>query len=199
MLLVVAVFVSVRTEVSIAQLMRDTASFAGLPPYTGALSTLGFLLWCASATVCFFAASLLREREGTERAARFLTLSGMLTAVLMLDDAYQLHENAGQIGVPANVIVLSYALAAAALFWTYRDIVRASEPVLLVLAGVLFVLAIGADILHDLELLSIFGPDSTAIAVLMEDGLKLLGIVGWLNYYVWTSLGYLRESSGAAA
>jgi len=192
-LLIVAVLVSVNTEVSVAQLTRDTTSYAGLPPYTGAISVLGFLLWCAAATVCFFSAGLLRGRPDAERVVRFLVVSGVLTVVLMLDDAFQLHENSSRIGASANGVFLSYGIAAGVLFWVYRDVVRASEPNLLGLAGVLFVLAVGSDVLHDLELLDIFGPDSMAIAILLEDGLKFLGIVGWLNYYVWTCLGYLKN------
>ncbi|GAB5535948.1 MAG: hypothetical protein Rubg2KO_21970 [Rubricoccaceae bacterium] len=196
-LLVAAVLVSVTTEVSIAQLTRDTTSYAGLPPYTGGLSMLGFWLWCAAATVCLFSASVLWAQEGTKRVAQFLVASGALTTVLLIDDAFQVHENAGRVGLSAHVVFLFYAVAAGALFGVYRDIVRESEPVLLALAGGLFVLAVGSDVLHDLELLNIFGPDSMAIAVLLEDGLKFLGIVGWLNYYVWTCLGYLRPKPAA--
>ena len=194
-LLALAVFVSVTTEVSMAQLMRDTASFAGVPPYTGALSMVGVLLWSAAATVCFFSASLLRGREGSRRVVRFLAASGALTTVLMLDDAFQLHENAGRIGLSPHLVFLGYGMAAAALFWTYRDLARTSEPVLLTLTGVLFALAVGSDVLHDLGWLNSFGADSMAIAILLEDGLKLLGIVSWLNAYVWISLGYLRAAA----
>lgn len=192
-LLVLAALVSATTEsVSIARLSRDTVASAGLPPHTGALSTLGLLLWGAAATVCFFSARLIARRKGTPSTVRFLIASGALTTLLLLDDAFLLHENAGRIGLSSNAVVLAYAIATVGLFWVFRKEVLSGEPELLVLAGALFALAVGADVLHDYEWLKIPGPDATAIALLIEDGFKFLGIVGWLNYYVWACLGYLR-------
>lgn len=192
--LALAILVSVTTEVSFAQFVGDPTSVAGLPPYTGALSMLGILLWCAAATVCVFSALLLREREGTERVVRFLSGSGGLTALLMLDDTFQLHEHAALIGASEAVAYVFYVAAAVGLFWTYQDLVRASDTLLLMVAGGLFALGIGADVVRDLDLLEGASPDAITFSLLLEDGFKFLGIVGWLNYYVWACLGFVRSS-----
>lgn len=199
-LLGLVALVSVSTGVPFVHLVGDANSVAGMPPYTGALTVVGLFLWCATATVCLFSAILLRDRDGTGRIVRFLSASGGLTGLLMLDDAFQIHEHSVIVGASEPIVFAFYAATAGVLFWSYRDLVRASEPLLLLLTGCLFALGIATDMLRDLDLLQkIPGPGGMEFALLLEDGFKQLGVVGWLNYYVWTCLGYLRDTPEATA
>lgn len=51
---------SVQNVAPMWMLMRDPVSIAELPPYTGFISNLGTLLWCAAGSICLFAAAVLR-------------------------------------------------------------------------------------------------------------------------------------------
>ena len=52
-LLAVAV-VSVLFKVSIPDMTRDVTALANIHPLSGVLSNLGILLWCSTASICFF-------------------------------------------------------------------------------------------------------------------------------------------------
>lgn len=75
-ILLVAAIVSVLSEMSVSNLTKDVASLAELHPLSGALSTLGILLWCVTASVCLFTATQLRASSDSTRF-RFLLSSGI--------------------------------------------------------------------------------------------------------------------------
>lgn len=181
------------TEVAIAHLMGDTTSLARVPPYFGAVSVLGLFVWSAAIAVCLYSAALLR-RLGARPEARFLALSGALTTVLLVDDGFLLHEHGWYLGVPSTMVFLAYGLMVAVLFIRYRDVARAHVPGLLGLAVAFLGLSVVFDKLHDAGLHEPLGPHATAISMILEDGFKLLGIVGWLNYYVWASRRHLADA-----
>jgi len=52
-LLLIVAGLAPRDDFRVAEVTRDVQSIADLPFYTGGLSTLGLLLWSASAAMCF--------------------------------------------------------------------------------------------------------------------------------------------------
>ena len=56
------------------------------------ISDLGVILWCVAATVCFFAALLLRNNQAKD-VYKFLLYSALLTTYFLLDDFFQIHDH----------------------------------------------------------------------------------------------------------
>jgi hypothetical protein len=178
-----------RDEVRFALLLRDPASQAGLPFYAGALSSLGILLWYATAVVCFYSA-LLGGRKGLPARRRaFLAYGGVLTALLLLDDLFMVHEEALPL-LLSRAEAWSYALYLAlvlGLFLLFHREVLASNFALLALAFLFFGLSLGLDQAPLGGLPGLWRLKSIAV----EDALKLLGVGSWFLYYsraAWRSL-----------
>ena len=152
-------------------LSADTASLADLPPYAGALSTLGLFLWATSAAVCLFAAALVWRLA---RSADTLLVSAALLSLLMLgDDWLLLHENVVPrlFGLPEQALVLAEGLLAGWFVWAHAARLRA-VAVPLTRAAVLFAASLTADQLHALF-------PSRDVQYFVEDGAKFGGLLAW--------------------
>ena len=78
-------------DVPMSGFTRDPAAVHNANPFTGVLSNIGILFWCSAAAVCFFSAAI-QVKEARVKIVPFLLFSGLLTAVLLLDDLFMLHE-----------------------------------------------------------------------------------------------------------
>lgn len=185
----------------VGTLTRDPAALTGAPPYAGLLSHLGVLLWCAAATVCFLAGALVR------RVRALLFGFGALTAALLLDDLFLLHEAVlpALTAWPEVVFVAVYGAATAVLLTCHRRALRRTDWPLL--AGALAALAFAAvaDVLPELlagdRTVEDVPPAIVDAYLLLEDGAKFAGIVLWLAYFVGVGVGALgpRDAPSAAA
>jgi hypothetical protein len=161
---------------NLGYLTREPAAILGGHALTGALSQLGGLVWSAAAAVCFLTWLVKRGRPASGRVPPvFFLASGLFMAAMMVDDVYQFHEELAPIflHVPDEAVVLFYVLVAVVwlvLFW--RTILE-TDYVLLVIAAVCSAISVLVDALSDTP---------TNSRYLLEDGFKLLGIVGWLGY-----------------
>ena len=182
--------------VPISDLTRDVNAIAGVPLYAGLLSQIGILLWAAAAAICLFSAAVLPKDERRRPLRQFFVASGLLTLLLGLDDAFQLHEALlPTLGVPDAVMyvgiagrVVFFGIAETALLVGYVGLVvlylvrfgpfiRATDYVLLWIALLFFGISMALDVL-----------DPSGInPFLWEDGTKLVGIVSWLVYFARTS------------
>lgn len=182
-LLLLAIAASLYSKRYIGDFTRDPTAVAGVPFYVGFISNLGVLLWWTSAVVGIGAAFCAWQRSDSLRWVRFFTLFGMFSALLALDDLFQLHENLfpSFLGVPEKVVIASYGVLLAALLSGYFDIIRSTDSFYLWFALTLFALSVGIDRVpgHILPYHHLF-----------EDGFKFLGISGWLGFIVQTA--YLR-------
>ncbi|HEV2122076.1 MAG TPA: hypothetical protein VGW38_04775, partial [Chloroflexota bacterium] len=92
---------------------RDVAAIAGVPFYAGAISTLGILFWGATASICFFTSAVLLALNAGAGPKKFAWWSGILTLILLIDDAFMIHENAPKLfGVSNSVILVIYGIVA---------------------------------------------------------------------------------------
>lgn len=169
--------------VDVGDLTRDPLVVAGAPALTGFMSNLGVLLWSAAAGACLVPGLALRRRPETRPAARFFLASGALTALLVLDDVYQLHEEVvpGILGRGETVLIVTYVGLTAAYVLRYRRVLRAGEFPLLLVAGGAFAVSIGIDYIG---LIGIEAEQLGDAGQLVEDGAKLAGIALWLAFYV---------------
>ena len=97
-----------RGVIGTGRLTHDPNHLADLPPYTGAISQIGALLWCAAASICFFSSRLLAGSP-----ARFLRCAGLLTTVLLVDDMFLVHDQVfpQYFGLHQQLPIVAYALA----------------------------------------------------------------------------------------
>lgn len=166
---------------------RDIAATASVPFYTGAISTIGILLWCATAAICFFTTAVLASSKAGTGPRAFVLQSGLLTTVLLVDDAFMIHENAPRLfGVSDNVVFLVYGVLALYVFYSNMSFVGETARGLLALSLSLLAAAVLFDELHDYRILQQMGIASSGVRYLLEDGFKFLGITGWFVYYGWT-------------
>lgn len=161
-------------DISFAYFARDPAITLYGHPLTGALSHIGILIWCATVAICLFCAAVHR-RYGRPGFARFMVYSALLTALLMLDDLFMLHEYILplSLGVPQNGVYGAYLVLVIVYVLGFRR-------TLLTLEYSIFLMAcgwLGLSLLTDLLLAQ------SELQFFLEDGLKLMGIATWLLFF----------------
>lgn len=159
-------------------LTREPQNLGGVAWYAGSLSMLTGWLWCSTSAVCLFGWSVLRRRSRADRLPSFLLYFGLLTLALMLDDAFQMHEQADGFGVPEKAFYAAYLGALLVGLFTYRFEVRRSEFLLLASGGFFLGMSIVVDVLQ-----ARYGESLGPWRIYFEDGFKLLGAVGWLGFF----------------
>ncbi len=163
-----------------ATLSRDPTQAAGVPFYVGIVSNLGILLWDTAVVVCLFAAALVRRDPARRDDMWFLASLGTLTAVLMLDDLFMVHDEVfpKYLGVPEEPIEALYLLMTLAFMLRFRRLLLRPQVLLFLSALALF----GVSILIE------YAPEGWSLRIhVIEDGSKLLGIANWLAYALWAS------------
>ncbi len=170
--LVMAVVVALYklTPFGFSELTRDVTAIVNKPPYMGLLSTLGLLVWAGTFSVCFFA-----SRDSSHPFYNILRWGAFLSFLLVMDDAFLLHEEIlpKQVGIPEILVVGSYGVMGLAFFWNSWKTILKSPYLLLALAFI----GLGAS--ATLDQFMTFSDRETAI----EDGLKFFGILSWYAYF----------------
>ena len=177
-LLLVVVALAATTRVRLADLLPDLAAIAEVEPLTGAVSSLGVLLWAAAAGVALAGATSAGVEPARRRA---LCEFGLLTALLTTDDQFLLHEDLlPRLGVPQPLVILALGAVSAGVLLRARGVLLARpDAVVLGLALALLTGAAAVDLAQ--EHLPVAW---SAERLLLEDGLKLCGICVWLRYAV---------------
>ncbi|HEV2295889.1 MAG TPA: hypothetical protein VGR35_18730 [Tepidisphaeraceae bacterium] len=183
-LLVLAMILRVTADIEVGTLTRDRQMFAGAKFYAGAYSTLGLLLWASTATICLFTAALVAGRSG--RLALMFASGALLSVLLLVDDMLMLHEVVFPyyLGISEYFVVGAQGVAGLLFVLIFRRELLAGPLLLFVMTGGCFAASLISDEM----------PPGRA-HFLIEDGLKLLGICGWLGF--WLQRGAI-ELSGAS-
>lgn len=140
---------------------------AELPPYTGALGLLTFMIWASAASLSALVALLNPARR------TWLMLFAVFLAWLTTDDSLSVHEVIGpDLGIPERAFYLGYALAGLGLSLLVLRRVRRegldASVLPFLLGGALLAVSVGVDQLFE-------------GAHLAEDGPKFLGALTWLT------------------
>lgn len=152
---------------SFGDLSRDAAAALGGPNYTGYYAMFTLLVWAAAASVTLFSSVVLR-RAHEQEGARFLLFGGLITTLMVLDDAFLLHETVGyRLGDHQEIFFVIYGLATAVFAWIHR---RRLGPalVLLVAAFAMWLASAAVDFVMHAD-----------APFIVEDGLKLVGVALW--------------------
>lgn len=170
-------------RIPIGYLTRDVTAIGKLPFYTGFLSQISILLWAAAAAVCIFSVKALSTCLGNDRIKAFLFASALLTLVLGLDDAFQLHEEVFPhfVGVTEKLIVATYALLMLVYLIEFRSTILKTDYILFGMALGFLGLSAAIDMV-DLRSINPF-LFQTSAQTLYEDSAKLVGIMSWLAYF----------------
>lgn len=170
-------------------LTRDAASTVGFPIYTGFLSQVGILCWAASAAVCLFCAKILSKNKEDSETKYFLFASGLLTVALGIDDTFLFHEELfPYFGVPQKIVEVGYIVFVLFYLIKFFSTILKTEYLLLAMALGFFGSSVALDLFADhYDLHVILGMDEN----LLEDSVKLIGIVSWLTYFFRTGTATL--------
>ena len=175
-LLAVLVVVSLQFDIPISVFTRDPAAIAHVPLYSGLISNIGVLFWCASVAISFFTVVTLVNTDHDGKPLLFLLAMSVLTGLLMLDDLFLFHEKIYPrvFGLPEKGAFVIYGLYLLACLIYFRTVVLKSNYIVLLLSFVLMGLSIAVDTLPE---------GWSQFHHLFEDGFKLLGIVSWFAYF----------------
>lgn len=187
-LLAVVAAVAVRHDLQMSTLMADPLAMAGvLPIYTGIVSTMTGLVWSATAAVCLFTAALPSRTRSEERS--FLAAAGCLTALLLADDVFQVHDGFSRraFGIDEKLVYVGYALMAVSLLLRYLATIAGTDDLPLVIGLGAFAVSVAID------QVAAFHP------ILLEDGAKLIGLAGWGTYLVVVCASRLAAAEAASA
>ncbi|MFO8098130.1 MAG: hypothetical protein R6T83_00745, partial [Salinibacter sp.] len=121
---------------------------------------------------------------------RVLALGGALTLLLLIDDAYMLHDRiVPHAGLPGEILTVFYAAAVGGLALYYRTVFARTPYLLILLSLAALGTSVGVDGLTDIGLLG-----KSGLVYLVEDGSKLIGILLWTSYVAHTCVMALRDS-----
>jgi hypothetical protein len=156
------------------ELTRDPVAFLGGSVYTGFLSQVGILLWAAVSSICIFGSYCLPKIAQSSNIKNYLLASGLITLMLGLDDAFQIHENLStHFGIPEKLVFLCYIFFMCAYIFKFYSLISKTEHILLEIGFLFFSFSILLDTIES----------PAPIIYLLEDGAKLAGIVSFLSYY----------------
>ncbi|OQY29148.1 MAG: hypothetical protein B6244_04745 [Candidatus Cloacimonetes bacterium 4572_55] len=174
-------------KIAIQKFTRDPAAIFSANPFYGILSNMGVLAWCATAAICFFAAVALRKRDPQNAYRPFFLHTAILTTILLFDDLLMFHETVFPrfLHLPEKVVLLTYVVMLVFLIYRYRFLILQTDFILLLIALGFFAFSVAVDILIPYEVTGQY---------LLEDGLKLFGIFGWLGYFARTCYQKLEEA-----
>ena len=161
-------------DIPVGDLTRDPIILGKLPVHIGFLSQIGLFIWSASATLCLFSFAILARHEKHRKFRQFLLVSGLLTMLLALDDAFLMHEFVlPSIGIPQNFVLGSYVVFVLLYLLRFKQVILETEYVLLAMALFFFAVSVILDVLHSPGIHPYF----------FEDSAKLVGLVSWLAYF----------------
>jgi hypothetical protein len=177
------IWLGIQERWPIEMVVKDVTSAARVPFYTGALSQVGIVLWSGALFICIFAGWQVASREDQRSERLFFLFGAVVTGLFLASDLFLVHELlAPRMGIPEQFVLGSYALFALAMLVVCRQAIREAPFVWLAFAFVF----LGASVVVDQ--VGIVGVDSGSSAhFLIEDGAKIIGIGGWLLFFVFAA------------
>lgn len=168
------------------ELVADPNEVGQVAAYTGLVSTIGTLIFGATASACLFTAYLLGQIDRTTRKWQiFFQLSGFFILLLLADDLWQLHENFPGLlfgnlvendpwqNIGEAIVFGFYGLLFFLYLFKFKILLYQTRFTPLLIAILFF----GLSTMIDIWLENISGH------FVLEEGFKLLGIVSFSMYY----------------
>ncbi|PSN14663.1 hypothetical protein C7293_10670 [filamentous cyanobacterium CCT1] len=178
----------------------DPAASLRVSPFMGMLSNLGVVLWTSTAAITLFSAFLARSRFDLRQPwTTYLGATGLLTTLLMLDDLFMLHESYAFLLLSPESPWLKqwgprvfdrffYAVYFGLMLLyilKFRRLLLTCEPAFFGMALLFFAGSMAADLISGIP----------RAQILIEDGLKFMGIVSWLACFSRTCYSAIAPSA----
>lgn len=186
--LLLALLASHHTGLNLAEISDDAALSAKRGWLIGALSTLGNVLLAIAVGMSLLAVSLRKHLGAGRRRTSASFWLGCCSLLLLLDDAFLLHEGLflQVFGIPEVLTQMLIGAVVIGVLMLFRQAI----------AGSLF-FALPAVICWAISVLSDSFLDGQQLAALViEDGFKLLGICLWLQFSFDVAQRNLRQLVG---
>ena len=158
---------------------RDPTASMESNPLMGFVSQFGNLLWCSTATLCFFVSIVFKDILGKD-LFRYLLFSGLATFLLLLDDLLLIHDYFGPVTlrIRQDYFYALYLIGGLGFLYFFRKTILKTEFILFVLSLLYFALSVSMDFFDDRNALG------HGNSYLIEDGFKFFGIVTWFIYFL---------------
>lgn len=178
---VVGVFILARLlRMPFRILLQDPAFIHESSAAVGFLSNLGIVTWTVGAAVALFASAVLSSSAGnaSHEYRSLLAVLGCLTALMMFDDLYMIHDRIVPrlTGWDGPLMSALYAIASLAIGLHWRHLLARGSWRL----GLAAVFWLGVSAVVDSNRVPV--PFGWKLAI--EDGAKFLGIVVWTAWIV---------------
>lgn len=169
-------------ELKLRWVIKDTAAIAKVNPFSGYLSNMGMLMWCATIAITLFSAAVVYKKVPT-RKFLFFVCAGIFSAFLLFDDLFMFHETLAPnyLGFGEHVVYVVYIILAVAFFGVFFKEIYESNYVSLLVALGFMALSIGCDYVQNIWLWPLGQWE-----YLLEEGLKWFGLAWWCSYFVQT-------------
>lgn len=193
--LLILLFVAIVREpmdFSMEMFTRDPSAVAEMHPFVGLVSNLGIIFWTSSTVICLFCGLIIRCFSDQKKLSSFLIFSGFITLLLMLDDFFQLHEVIYKcyFGIDEIFVFIAYIVLMLSDLLIFKRIILKTDYLILFSSVFFF----GSSLIIDHfqhQINSLLGSE---IRILLEDGSKLFGIVGWFGYFARCVFVAFRET-----
>ncbi len=159
---------------------RDVTVIGGIHPFSGFISSLGILLWCATASICFFTATILYSRR-LNTFFWFLLFTALLSTYLLFDDLFLFHEFVESWNIGEELVYIVLGIAIVTYLIVFRTIILKTKFLMLLLALCLLAASVIIDTIQP------YFWQKGDVHAFLEDGTKWLGIVSWYSYHINTS------------
>tara|TARA_A100001388_G_C28761216_1_gene497919 strand:- start:547 stop:1191 length:645 start_codon:yes stop_codon:yes gene_type:complete len=167
------------------EIFADVIISTQKPLYIGFFSQIGLFLWASSATICFYASKFFEKINNKIKLSRYLLDCGFISTIILIDDAFCLHEIVLPLkGIKEEAILSIYFLLGLLIFIKNKKQIFIKRKEIFIFCICLFSLSQLFDVL-------VFNPFIEYIDI--EELLKLGGIISWLAYIYLISTDYLNQ------
>lgn len=184
--------ISSSASIPLRQLMLDPTEAMRVPFYTGIIANLGILLWAATASICLYI-SIFLGHWMSRAWKNFFLVSGLLTLLLLADDALRLHDEILPVylGIKGDFLGIIYVLLVVLYLFLFRGLIFQHSYIFLAMALGLFAVSAATDVATRLLKDRFVAQD----LLLVEDGAKVLGLANWLAYFVFLGVSVLGKTN----
>jgi hypothetical protein len=199
--LLVVIVAALQPGIRPSVLFADPSDTLDAPFFVGMISHTGVVFWAAAATICLFTSELMRRTGGDRGLARFFMVSGLLTGYMMWDDLLMFHERLFPVylGITEGVPKIMLLVAILAFLLYYRATILRSQYALLGLSLAFLAFSFTIDVSFIQTFIKQYADISFQSYYYLEDGSKLLGIVGWFTYFATFAKDVLTARLGVGA
>ena len=205
----IVLIISATTSTTLSDLTQDPAQITRYPAYTGLISNINILFWAFSSAIWIFGYLILRSKKIVGDHVVFLLGFGLITAVLMLDDFFMIHESFGQLVWDGSfstrkagqaILLAIYGIISVLFAYRYRRVISQTDYVLFFIAIIFFGLSLIVDLSSALNIFRDTGNSGNFWGntfLHTEEIFKFFAIIAWFAYTTRTAMKFISARKPA--